>query len=284
MDASSERKCRRTYTTVEIQASAVVPAPVKIAWPTVSAFKSFWEVPAALLDGMKTGQVGTSIGSQRIVDIGAGRILEEVTGIDNEKWTLAYKLVSSPENINPFPASFLNYRCTCKLRRVSVTNETFVEICAKFMTEHHLADFMHHIWTRMVEDSLWNLCRHLTSTKGGQIAYPQPSFGLYARPQRQGPPVYSTPVMMDMDLGTSSPASPAVLGHLPSVPKSCFVMSSVDEQLLVNQMQSLRSSAVKLWKNALWSHNFSFDIDFLMGEMHERVDLQAQHADKGEAC
>lgn len=38
--------------------------------------------------GIDILQVGTSLGTQRLVQIGAGRILEEITGIDNEKWTL----------------------------------------------------------------------------------------------------------------------------------------------------------------------------------------------------
>jgi hypothetical protein len=33
-------------------------------------------------------QVGTTLGTQRLLLIGAGQIIEEVTGIDNDKMTL----------------------------------------------------------------------------------------------------------------------------------------------------------------------------------------------------
>jgi hypothetical protein len=73
----------------------------------------------------------------------------------------SYKLVNDSQNINPFPASFLNNRCSIKLRGVTTSNETFVEIHSKFMTDHAMADAMEQTWERMYTSMLSDLNRHM---------------------------------------------------------------------------------------------------------------------------
>lgn len=81
----------------------------------------------------------------------------------------SYKLVNDASNINPFPASFLNNRCTIKLRPITVSNQTFVDIQSRFMTDHAMADSMEQTWERMYISMLVDLNRHMTSSAAPQV-------------------------------------------------------------------------------------------------------------------
>jgi hypothetical protein len=52
---------------------------------------------------------------------------------------------------------------------VTVTSQTFVDITANFMTEHHLANTMRKIWNKMFEDSLANLQRYVDKDMVGPV-------------------------------------------------------------------------------------------------------------------
>lgn len=47
-----------------------------------------------------------------------------------------WRVISHPLNTNPFPGSFLNYKAKIRLRDVTISNVTFLEIEAEFDTEH----------------------------------------------------------------------------------------------------------------------------------------------------
>ena len=38
-----------------------------------------------------------------------------------------WKLISHPDTTNPFVASFVNYRCTCRLYPITVGSQTFFD-------------------------------------------------------------------------------------------------------------------------------------------------------------
>jgi hypothetical protein len=80
-----------------------------------------------------------------------------------------FKLVSDGKNINPFPASFLNHRCTMKQRPVTTTGETFVEISGRFMTEHTMVDIMEETWECLYESILHGLAEKLGATPAQKV-------------------------------------------------------------------------------------------------------------------
>ncbi len=85
--------------------------------------------------------------------------------------------MNDSQNINPFPASFLNNRCSIKLRGVTTSNETFVEIHSKFMTDHAMADAMEQTWERMYTSMLSDLNRHMLMANQAaamQVGHPKP--------------------------------------------------------------------------------------------------------------
>lgn len=47
-----------------------------------------------------------------------------------------WRVISHPLNTNPFPGSFLNYKAKIRLRDVTISTATFLEIEAEFDTEH----------------------------------------------------------------------------------------------------------------------------------------------------
>eukprot|EP00884_Botryococcus_braunii_P021756 jgi/Botrbrau1/8264/Bobra.0001s0016.7 len=169
---------RRQFSQVEVEVSSVIKAPIGKVWASISRFGDL---------GDQTNDVSTSngpndqryqrLGARRVVYIGTGRLIEELTALDNEKQTLSYKLVNDASNINPFPASFLNNRCTIKLRAVTVTNETFVDIQSRFMTDHAMADAMEQTWERMYTSMLTDLNRHMCASAVPQVQQPKAPLG-----------------------------------------------------------------------------------------------------------
>jgi hypothetical protein len=77
----------------------------------------------------------------------------------------AYKLVSDVNSINPFSASFLNYRCTLKLRAVTTSQEALLELNGRFMTEFHNALMMEDQWQNIYGDIINALNHHLSMTQ-----------------------------------------------------------------------------------------------------------------------
>lgn len=151
----------------------------------------------------------------------------------------SYKLVNDASNINPFPASFLNNRCTIKLRPITVSNQTFVDIQSRFMTDHAMADSMEQTWERMYISMLVDLNRHMASSAVPQvqvrltlqefffraarcwITYPQLFFhshgsGFYLQSITQAPP--SSPLSLSRLLiyFTRPPSPVARFAHGPS--------------------------------------------------------------------
>lgn len=77
-----------------------------------------------------------------------------------------YKLVSHPNNLNPFLASFLGYRCSIRLHRVTTENSTFMRIHCAFKTEKEAAGIMKATWERIHLDFLLKIKQQCnTATK-----------------------------------------------------------------------------------------------------------------------
>lgn len=56
-------------------------------------------------------------------------------------------------------------RCTYRLRKVTITKETFLQVSVRFLTEHHLVDTMQNVWRCMLEDTLSGLASHVAKSK-----------------------------------------------------------------------------------------------------------------------
>eukprot|EP00884_Botryococcus_braunii_P013942 jgi/Botrbrau1/22549/Bobra.114_2s0072.1 len=154
------------FATVDIDVSGVVPAPPHAVWAHLSTFGDMGQYMApvnghCVRTTLMAGNYERQIGARRLLQVGPGRLVEELTALDHENQTLTFKLVSDSKNINPFPASFLNHRCTVKQRAVTTTGETFVEISGRFMTEHPMVDIMEETWECLYESIIHGLAERL---------------------------------------------------------------------------------------------------------------------------
>ncbi|KAK9823585.1 hypothetical protein WJX72_003998 [[Myrmecia] bisecta] len=92
---------------------------------------------------------GPTIGALRVVRIGDSRLYEKLVSLDDEEHILKWRLVSHPDSINPFPASFVNYLSTMQLRSVTVGEQTFWEWNSEFFTEQGFAEGMRQTFESM---------------------------------------------------------------------------------------------------------------------------------------
>lgn len=66
-------------------------------------------------------------------------------------------------NVNPFPASFLNATTTMQLRPITMSGHTLVEIHGRFNTEQSMVKTMRATWEKIFEATIHGLHHHLNN-------------------------------------------------------------------------------------------------------------------------
>lgn len=127
------------YLPVDLFASCVISAPIETVWATVRDWSSWKWYPA--IDGQLVstrildGDCPLRVGCKRVTSIGKSVVYEQLVALEDNNWTMKWKLISHPGNINPFPAAFFNYVTTIQLMPVTVGNLTFFQWSGKVETE-----------------------------------------------------------------------------------------------------------------------------------------------------
>lgn len=101
------------------------------------------------------------IGSRRLLQVGQGQLVEQLSALDDVNFLMSYKLVTHPANRNPFGASFVDHFCRVSLRPVTMTGQSFVEVQASFLTEPEAAEEMQETLTHLHEECLHSLVQYL---------------------------------------------------------------------------------------------------------------------------
>lgn len=76
-----------------------------------------------------------------------------------------YKLVNDVNNVNPFPASFLNGSTRIRLRPITMSGHVLVEIRGRFNTEQSMVTGMRETWQKIYEAMITGLQHSLASGK-----------------------------------------------------------------------------------------------------------------------
>ncbi|CAK0784905.1 hypothetical protein CVIRNUC_008110 [Coccomyxa viridis] len=156
---------------VHPHASCVINCPIDDAWAATRVWASFaWlpsvdgrEVCGTLLDGGDE----TSVGAVRSLQIGDQTLFERLVALDDEEHTLKWKLISHPDTTNPFVASFVNYRCTCRLYPITVGSQTFFDWKGEFYTDPEHVAGMQATWERWYITAFQSLQNYVTEKREG---------------------------------------------------------------------------------------------------------------------
>ncbi|EIE20414.1 hypothetical protein COCSUDRAFT_43861 [Coccomyxa subellipsoidea C-169] len=143
-------------------------------WKIVRGFGtvSDWMAPVGLERISSTllpGSIEGQLGALRRVCFGEMGFVEQLDGLDDDHRIIKWRVISHPLNTNPFPGSFLNYKAKIRLRDVTISTATFLEIEAEFDTEHTSAEAMRRELTARHEASIRGLLT-LLSAKPAQQA------------------------------------------------------------------------------------------------------------------
>eukprot|EP00884_Botryococcus_braunii_P010843 jgi/Botrbrau1/19760/Bobra.0124s0013.1 len=156
------------FPVVDVRVSGAVLGSISGVWQMISNFGNMgdYSFPVdgqRLRTALMPGHHTTEVGAKRVLHIGNGRLYEELTAIDVDKFTLSYKLVNDVNNVNPFPASFLNATTRIRLRPITMSGHTLVEIHSKFNTEQSMVQSMRMAWQKIFEGTIDGLHHSLNN-------------------------------------------------------------------------------------------------------------------------
>ncbi|CAL5223361.1 g5865 [Coccomyxa viridis] len=158
-----------TLAVVHPHASCVINCPIEDAWKATREWATFaWlpsvdgrEVRGSLLEGGDE----TSVGAVRSLQIGDQMLFEKLVALDDEEHIMKWKLISHPDTTNPFVASFVNYRCTCRLYPITVGSQTFFDWKGEFYTDPHHVTGMQATWERWYITAFQALQTHVNEQR-----------------------------------------------------------------------------------------------------------------------
>eukprot|EP00884_Botryococcus_braunii_P000679 jgi/Botrbrau1/10611/Bobra.154_1s0002.1 len=227
--------------TVKVEVSGIIHAASSAVWRNVcltrfcSSVIQFPPIEAAA----KCGLDYRNIPLRKLHHLGEGRLCEELTILDHENHEMRYKLVSDPNNKNPFPASFLGYRCSIRLHNITTEKATFMRIFCAFKTEKEAAGMMKATWERIHLELLQNVKEQSLAPSTAELEQVhRPMSGLsdiLVGPVSRVTSLNSTPSPLNLPLdpaqtifrlGSVPAAMPGypgpLLSHHGSLPSSCL--------------------------------------------------------------
>lgn len=132
---------------LKVYVSGVITASVQHLWDVVRDYGQAhtW---FGMYRGVKTftsllpGQINCQIGAMRFVIIGHSGFVDQLDALDDERYIMKYKLISHPQNTNPFPGAFLNFRANIQLKEVTRGAATFMQWTGEFDTDPQDCEIM----------------------------------------------------------------------------------------------------------------------------------------------
>ncbi|KAK9826216.1 hypothetical protein WJX74_000500 [Apatococcus lobatus] len=139
--------------TVRVCCSCILAADVGTVWRIVRDFSSCWAQGADLYGGQRVacldllgGAPGTTVGALRTLSFASlqskGQFLEKLVALDDIEHYTRWQTVSHDANVNPFPGAYLNADSCLRLRPVTASCQTLLELEATFLTEAGQAEAM----------------------------------------------------------------------------------------------------------------------------------------------
>ncbi|KAK9833203.1 hypothetical protein WJX74_010130 [Apatococcus lobatus] len=150
-----------------ISSSCLAGVPLEEAWEQLRDFGNADWASGVDLSGefipvtsyMLEAVPGSTVGAHRHVDVGHGAMVERLVSLNDYEHSMAWSVVSHPNNTNPFPGSYLNSLVHLSLKPVSMGNATFIKLSSSFSTEASHKELMETTFRRLYDSAVINVQR-----------------------------------------------------------------------------------------------------------------------------
>ncbi|KAK9865725.1 hypothetical protein WJX84_006926 [Apatococcus fuscideae] len=103
--------------------------------------------------------LAVQLGHTGMLMLGIGAMVERLVSLNDYEHSMAWSVVSHPNNTNPFPGSYLNSLVHLSLKPVSMGNATFIKLSSSFSTEASHKELMETTFRRLYESAVINVQR-----------------------------------------------------------------------------------------------------------------------------